>query len=70
MVINLHHYALPTLLRPLWDSSKFSLAVTSVINTYLAAFNTLTCIYLKLAIGHLMQALVRFVLQCFSLKPG
>ena len=46
MVINLHHYALPTLLRPLWDSSKFSLAVTSVINTYLVAFNTLTCIYL------------------------
>ena len=41
LVINLRHYASPAeMLLKLywWDYSKFSLAVTSVINTYLVAF--------------------------------
>jgi len=51
-----------------WDSSKFSLAVTSVIITYLVAFSaTNQHIYHKVAIWHLMQAWARFALQCFSL---
>jgi len=50
-----------------WDSSKFSLAVRSVIITYLVAFSTTNMhIYHKLAIWHLMQAWARFALQCFS----
>jgi len=42
LVINLCHYASPAeMLLKLywWDSSKFSLAVTSVIITYLVAFS-------------------------------
>jgi len=51
-----------------WDSSKFSLAVTSVTITYLVAFSATNMhIYHKVAIWHLMQAWVRFALQCFSL---
>ena len=55
-----------------WDSSKFSLAVTSVIITYLVAFSAtnLHIYYHKVAIWHLMQAWARFALQCFSLLLG
>ena len=52
-----------------WDSSKFSLAVTSVIITYLVAFSATNLhIYHKVAIWHLMQAWARLALQCFSLR--
>jgi len=64
-VINLRHYASPPeMLLKLywWDSSKFSLAVISVIITYLVVFSATNMhIYHKVAIGH-----VRFALQCFS----
>jgi len=44
------------------DSSKFSLAVISVIITYLVVFSATNMhIYHKVTIGH-----VRFALQCFS----
>ena len=50
----------------LWDSSKFSLAVTSVIIIYLVALSATNMhIYHKVAIWHLMQAWARFALQCF-----
>jgi len=45
-----------------WDCCKFSLAVTSVIITYLVAFSaTKMHIYHKVGIWHLMQAWARFV---------
>jgi len=47
-----------------WDACKFSLAVISVIITYLVATNM--HIYHKVGIWHLMQAWARFALQCFS----
>jgi len=50
-----------------WDSSKFNLAVTSVIITYLVVFSAINLhIYHKVAIWHLVQAWARFALQCFS----
>jgi len=50
-----------------WDSSKFSLTVTSVIITYLVAFCTTNMhIYHKVAIWHLMQALVRLLSVLFN----
>ena len=48
-------------------AAKFSLAVTSVIITYLVAFSATNMhIHHKVAIWHLMQAWARFALQCFS----
>jgi len=50
-----------------WDSSKFSLTVTSVIISYMVVFSATNMhIYHKVAIWHLMQAWARFALQCFS----
>ena len=47
---------------------KFSLAVTSVIILYLVAFTSTNMhIYHNVAIRYLMEAWVRFALQCFSL---
>ena len=51
-----------------WDSSKFSLAVTSVITTCLVGFSATNMhTYHKVAIVHLMQAWARIAPQCFSL---
>ena len=62
----LHHLQICMLLKLYWwDSSKFSLPVTSVIITYLVAFNATNMhIYHKVAIWHLMQAWASFALQC------
>jgi len=51
------------LLKLYWWDSKFSLAVTSVIITYLVNFGTTYMhIYHKVANWHLMQAWARFAL--------